>query len=199
MLYLSRACGICVPFWLHSFRSVSYLDRTNTSFHLHYKHTPQHRTALGKYSFPFRKLHSFRFPTSLFQRIPNGNFLFSAVCLPQNSLIFPTTQQKLQLCKYIVLYFNVLAAGYFHSLLTIRGRQFVPHRHPPSLQSFITLHQLQHPAALVKNILAKRSVFYPCTFPYFPMVYLLQLRRVYPKNILNISPPPFSCCSSVRQ
>jgi hypothetical protein len=26
------------------------------------------------------------------------------------------------------------------------------------------------------------------------MVYLLQLRRIYPKNILNISPPPFSYC-----
>ena len=105
-------------------------------------------------------------------------------------------------CSFVnisFLYFHVLAAGYFHSLLIIRGRQFVPHRHPPSLQSFIPLHQLQHPAALVKNILAKRSVFYPCIFPYFPMVYLLQLRRVYPINILNISPPPFSCCSSVRQ
>ena|GEM_PF-3960093 len=77
------ACGICVPFWLHSFRSVSYLDRTNTSFHFHYKHTPQHRTASGKYSFPFRRLYLFRFPISLFPRIFNGIFLFSAKRLPQ--------------------------------------------------------------------------------------------------------------------
>ena len=41
----SCACGKCVPFRRHSFRSVSYLNRTNTSFCLHCKHTPQHRTA----------------------------------------------------------------------------------------------------------------------------------------------------------
>ena len=63
----------------------------DTTLHFHYKHTPQHRTALGKYSFPFRRLHTFRFPTSLSHSFPMV-FLFSAKCLPQkHPQYFPTT------------------------------------------------------------------------------------------------------------
>jgi hypothetical protein len=39
----------------------------------------------GKYSFPFRKLHSFRFPQALFQRISNGIYLFLRRVSPNRS------------------------------------------------------------------------------------------------------------------
>lgn len=92
----------------------------------------------------------------------------------------------------------MLAAGCIHSLLTIRGRQFVPHRHPPSLQSFIPLHQLQHPTALVKKHPLQTVCFLPMHFPSSPMVYLLLLRRVYPEKFHINSPPPFSCCRKIK-
>lgn len=71
-------------------RSITYREQhsfliltPDTTFHFHYKHTPQNRTALGKYSFPFRRLHTFRFPTSYFLTHFQWCFLFSAKCLPQ--------------------------------------------------------------------------------------------------------------------
>jgi hypothetical protein len=136
-LCFSCACGRCVPFRLHSFRSASYLDRTNTSFHLHYKHTPQHRTA-SVVSFLFHSassINSVSHYPSPFQRISNGFFLLPASSLPQNNLNSPPPISGCGFVNISLLILHVLAAGCFHSLLTIRGRQFVPHRHPPSLQS----------------------------------------------------------------
>ena len=62
------ACGKCVPFQLH-FVLVGFVPQPNQHFILPtlqaYTSAPH---GFGKYSFPFRKLHSFRFPQALFQR-----------------------------------------------------------------------------------------------------------------------------------
>ena len=80
----SCACGKCVPFRRHSFRSVSYLNRTNTSFCLHYKHTPQLRTASGNTHFHFASsIHSV-FPKP-FSNAKSMVYFISANCLPQKN------------------------------------------------------------------------------------------------------------------
>jgi len=53
----------------------SYLTAIHPSLHCVQFISPTSAPhGLGKYSFPFRKLHSFRFPQDLFQRISNGLF-----------------------------------------------------------------------------------------------------------------------------
>lgn len=78
----SCACGKCVPFRLH-FVPVGFVPLPNQHFILPtlqaYTSAPH---SLGKYSFPFRKLHSFRFPQALFQRYPIGIFYFCVVFAP---------------------------------------------------------------------------------------------------------------------
>ena len=78
----SCACGKCVPFRRHSFRSVSYLNRTNTSFCLHCKHTPQHRTASGNTHFHFASsIHSV-FPKPFSNANPMVYFISCGVFAP---------------------------------------------------------------------------------------------------------------------
>jgi hypothetical protein len=68
---------VSIPFW-----SVSYLNRTNTSFCLHCKHTPQHRTASGNTHFHFASsIHSV-FPKPFSNAIPMVYFI-SAKYLPR--------------------------------------------------------------------------------------------------------------------
>jgi|GEM_PF-4423859 len=128
-------------------------------------------------------------------------FIFCDAFTPKTASYSPPPISGCSFVNISFLFFNVLAAGYFHSLLTIRGRQFVPHRHPPSLQSFHSITPASAPHCISKKHPRQTVCFYPCITPCSPMVYLLQLRRVYPKRLksLIISPPPFSCRSSVRQ
>ena len=78
------ACGKCVPFRLHSVL-VGFVPQPNQHFILPtlqaYTSAPH---GLGKYSFPFRKLHSFRFPQALFLRISNGIFYYLQRVYPDN-------------------------------------------------------------------------------------------------------------------
>ena len=85
------ACGKCVPFRLHC---VAVGFRTSTQPHyilpsLQAYTSAQH--SFGKNSFPFRRLHSFRFPQAIFQRISSGIYLFSATSKPRRikNLNFP--------------------------------------------------------------------------------------------------------------
>ena len=80
------ACGKCVPFRRHSFRSVSYLDRTNTSFCLHCKHTPQHRTASGNTHFHFASFIHSVFPKPISHAFPMVCFSFLQRVCPINRL-----------------------------------------------------------------------------------------------------------------
>ena len=77
------ACGKCVPFQLH-FVMVGFVPQPNQHFILPtlqaYTSAPH---SLGKYSFPFRKLHSFRFPQAHFQRFLNGIFYFCDELAPK--------------------------------------------------------------------------------------------------------------------
>lgn len=76
------ACGKCVPFQLH-YVMVGFVPQPNQHFILPtlqaYTSAPH---GFGKYSFPFRKLHSFRFPQALFNANPMVYFI-SAACLPR--------------------------------------------------------------------------------------------------------------------
>ena len=95
VLCFSCACGKCVPFRFHFVpASCSFLTaKPYTALLLHYKHTPQLRTA-SVVSFLFHSassINSVSHYPSHFQRISIGVFLFSATSLPQNNLIFPTT------------------------------------------------------------------------------------------------------------
>ncbi len=58
----------------------------------------------------------------------------------------------------------MLAAGFFHSLLTIRGRQFVPHRHPPSFQSLHSITPASAPHCISKKHPRPTVCFLPMHF-----------------------------------
>ena len=72
------ACGICVPFRRH-FVPVGFVAQPNQHLILPtlqaYTSAPH---GFGKYSFPFRKLHSFRFPQALFHAGVRCMFFISA-------------------------------------------------------------------------------------------------------------------------
>ena len=83
------ACGKCVPFQLH-FVMVGFVPQPNQHFILPtlqaYTSAPH---GFGKYSFPFRKLHSFRFPQALSHAFPMVFFIFCEVFTPKelNSIL----------------------------------------------------------------------------------------------------------------
>ena len=72
---------IAISLW-----SVSYLNRTNTSFCLHCKHTPQHRSASGNTHFHFASsIHSV-FPKPFSNAFPMVCFSFLQRVCPINRL-----------------------------------------------------------------------------------------------------------------
>ena len=83
------ACGKCVPFQLH-FVLDGFVPQLYQHFILPslqaYTSAPND---FGKYSFPFRKLHSFRFPQALSHAFPMVFFIFCEVFTPKelNSIL----------------------------------------------------------------------------------------------------------------
>jgi len=59
------------------------------------------------------------------------NQRFCPASLPENLKSSPPPGSCCSIKKQVGFYFHVLAVGSFSSLITFRGRQFVPHRHPP--------------------------------------------------------------------
>ena len=84
VICLPCACSIWFPFSLHSVPGAAFVPRADPWYFItlsfqSYTSAPR---GFGKYSFPFRKLHSLAFSPSLFPRISNGMFFISATSLP---------------------------------------------------------------------------------------------------------------------
>jgi hypothetical protein len=200
---------------LHSFRfrgQRSFLTAVHLSLHCIQFISPTSAPhSLGKYSFPFRKLHSFRFPQAPFQRISNGLFFILRRVHPNKRLSgravsllhlngelirrtanirnhrrphHPLVVQKINI--YRVDYPCACSICVPFRLHSVLGFLFVPHRETrhfilPTLQAFTSA-----PHSFGKYSFPFRKLIHS-VFPKpfsnaFPAVYIYFCDELAPKN-----------------
>jgi hypothetical protein len=188
LLFHALAVGAFIPAPLRSGNYVRASLRTPTLHYACIRASTSAPHGFGKYSFPFRKLHSFRFPQALFPHISSGMFYFLRRVCPKvkRASISPHRPLVVAVISGNRLLFHALAVGAFIPA-PLRSGNYVsyltPNPYAPlCLHSCIHLSTPRHKYSFTHSIYSVPSVI-PMPFPTHFQRLPSFLRRVNPNEV----------------